>query len=169
MKENGPIYLMIFLMFVGFCNFMRLPFDKDILIAIINGLFILVAAIYGTNTLARKNQMRKYSEQIEKARESLMDQLQEIGCWTDTLYTDIEKGGIKDPNRRCEIEDKLFDMQAKYNRELIDYRILLREIQFYCGEEVSCEFRRIDFCDTTNNQVVFGNLDNPTRNLDKYN
>lgn len=60
-------------------------------------------------------------------------------------------------------------MQAKYNRELTDYRILLREIQLYCGEEVSCEFRRIDFCDTTNNQVVFENLDNPTRSLDKYN
>lgn len=74
---------------------MRLPFDKDILIAIVNKLFTLVAAIYGTNTLARRNQMRKYSEQIEKARESLMDQLQEIDYWTDT-----EKGGIKDSNRR---------------------------------------------------------------------
>lgn len=40
---------------------MRLLFDKDILIAIVNRLFILVAVIYGTNTLTRRNQMRKYN------------------------------------------------------------------------------------------------------------
>lgn len=138
-KENGPIYLMIFLMFFGFCNFVRLPFDKEILIAIINGLFLLVAAIYGTNTLAKKTQMRKYSEMYVKQEQALFEELYAARNMAEVWHKEIEKYGLNSEQADIAM-DKAIEEEQIYNKKVADYKILLTEIYLYCGNEIPCEF-----------------------------
>lgn len=143
-REDTPVYVMVFLIFFGFCNFVKLPFDKDILIVILNGLFILIAAIYGTNTLARRNQMRRYSEDLIKMEESILDEFATIKATLSTWATypkKLKSGDIDEDG----MDDFLIEHQSKYNDLVLDYKILLTEIRLYCGEDIENTFKLINY------------------------
>lgn len=131
---------------------MKLPFDKEILIAVINGLFLLIAAIYGTNTLAKKTQMRKYSEAYVKQEQDLIDEL----CYVKGMATDWAKLNLNvNDSQFDEVADKSIDLASEYNQKLSKYKILLTEIYLYCGNEISCEFEFIEFIDVQTGKITF--------------
>lgn len=154
-KENWPFYIMLCLMFLGFCKVNPIPFEKDYITAIINGFFIL-GGIYLTSALASKELDKKWNKkyydlkkiyELEK-RLHFMKQLLEIATESSFSSKDL-------PNTQHNNKDSL---KEQYNELVTEYRICIESSDFisdYNHEPIYKYCKNVnnkepDYCDTLN-------------------
>ena len=113
----------------------------DILIAIINGTFILIAAIKGAGIVSRRTQMRKYSVELENRELNLRT--------AKRLLEHNFKSHLSQLHQQSDIHSLYDKSVVDYSRLVAEYNALITEINLYCGSSIQPKFFYPNFDEKT--------------------
>ena len=104
----------------------------NIIVALINGIFILIAAVFGASIVSKRTQMRKYSKKLVSTENNLRV--------AKSLLEHNFDSHLKQIGQQSAIHNTFDESKISYCQLVSDYNELITEINLFCGSNIQPKF-----------------------------